>query len=343
MSEVSEALVSSSWQARLDKALLSVDTSPESRFRNLQKALQDPQLRTDLQKATQVLRDKGAKEGHPDVIDLLFPSGTTARSDLEGLSAIRTQIPELTEDLRSQVKKSKPAVNFSNRPRPKTKTSFDLPKPEEIKDEFKNIFRSTPKGLKQPDYEVIKTLADSDSDASVELRKYSEFKVAKTDSMSGEGFNTLANYILGGNEDSMKMEMTTPVLTSEGSMSFILDADVEPPAPEDATVEIETIPSRVVAVKSFPGLVTSSEVDRQKEKLLSALENAEVAIQEDAEPFVLQYNSPLTIPWRRRNEIAVVVVFEEGEEGEVEEGVKSGNSWFERVEVMSWYDAGVRL
>jgi hypothetical protein len=174
-------------------------------------------------------------------------------------------------------------------------------------------------------------------------RKYSEFKVAKTDSMSGEGFNTLANYIFGGNEDSMKMEMTTPVLTSEGSMSFILDADVEPPAPEDATVEIETIPSRVVAVKSFPGLVTSSEVDRQKEKLLSALENAEVAVQEDAEPFVLQYNSPLTIPWRRRNEIAVVVVFEEGEEGEVEEGVKSGNSWFERVEVMSWYDAGVRL
>ena len=141
LSEVSEALVSSSWQARLDKALLSVDTSPESRFRNLQKALQDPQLRTDLQKATQVLRDKGAKEGHPDVIDLLFPSGTTARSDLEGLSAIRTQIPELTEDLRSQVKKSQPAVNFSNRPRPKTKTSFDLPKPEEIKDEFKNIFR----------------------------------------------------------------------------------------------------------------------------------------------------------------------------------------------------------
>jgi hypothetical protein len=143
---VSEALVSSSWQARLDKALLSVDTSPESRFRNLQKALQDPQLRTDLQKATQVLRDKGAKEGHPDVIDLLFPSGTTARSDLEGLSAIRTQIPELTEDLRSQVKKSqvkksRPAVNFSNRQRPKTKTSFDLPKPEEIKDEFKNIFR----------------------------------------------------------------------------------------------------------------------------------------------------------------------------------------------------------
>ena len=30
--------------------------------------------------------------------------------------------------------------------------------------------RSTPKGLKQPDYEVIKTLADSDSNESVELR-----------------------------------------------------------------------------------------------------------------------------------------------------------------------------
>ena len=202
--------------------------------------------------------------------------------------------------------------------------------------------RSTPKGLKQPSYEVIKTLPDSDSNASVELRKYSEFKVAKTDSMSGEGFNTLANYIFGGNEDSMKMEMTTPVLTSEGSMSFILDADVEPPTPEDATVEIETIPSRVVAVKSFPGLVTTVGVERQKDKLLSVLENAEVAVEEDAEPFVLQYNSPLTIPWRRRNEIAVVVVFEE-KEGEEEEGGKRGNSWYERVEATSWYDAGVRL
>ena len=34
---------------------------------------------------------------------------------------------------------------------------------------------------------------------------------------------------------------------------------------------------------------------------------------------MLQYNGPLTIPWRRRNEVAVVVSEAEEEEQEVEE------------------------
>ncbi|GMH48460.1 hypothetical protein TrLO_g4546 [Triparma laevis f. longispina] len=325
------AFTSSSWQARLDKALLSVDTSPETRVRNLQKALKDPQLKTDLQKATELVRTKGSRS---DIRNLLFPSGTIARSDLEGLEAIKLQVPELRKELRTQFKGSR--KNKSKKPKKQnsvnfSKPDFTLPKPDEIKDEFKNIFRSTPKGLKQPDYKVIRSFDDK-----IELRLYDSYKIAKTDSASGEGFNTLASYIFGGNERDEKMQMTTPVLTTEGSMSFILSVDEEPPTPQDDSVTIETIPTRIVAVKTFPGLVTVLEVERQTQTLIETLKIEGVAVLEDVEPFVLQYNAPLTIPWRRRNEIAVVC------DG-VEEDFKS--SWYDRKEgeVTSWFDAGVRL
>ena len=54
---------------------------------------------------------------------------------------------------------------------------------------------------------------------------------------------------------------------------------------------------------------------------------------------VLQYNSPITIPWRRRNELALVVV-ESGAEDDAEDGAEDGA---EGAPVVSWYDSGVRL
>jgi hypothetical protein len=71
-------------------------------------------------------------------------------------------------------------------------------------------------------------------------------------------------------------------------------------------------------VKSFPGIVTSEEVARQRAVLLETLakengqnESTALAIVDDAEVITLQYNSPLTLPWRRRNEVAVVVTMPE--------------------------------
>ena len=52
-------LKANSWQARLDKALLSVDMEPKERFRNLQRAIKDPASRDDLKKAVEVIREKG--------------------------------------------------------------------------------------------------------------------------------------------------------------------------------------------------------------------------------------------------------------------------------------------
>ena len=76
---------------------------PKERFRNLQRAIKDPASRDDLKKAVEVIREKGFGKGHPEAIDLLWPTGTTARADLEGLTALRKQVPEIITDFQAQV------------------------------------------------------------------------------------------------------------------------------------------------------------------------------------------------------------------------------------------------
>ena len=99
------------------------------------------------------------------------------------------------------------------------------------------------------------------------------------------------------------------------------------------------VPTRLVVVKQFPGIVTDEEVERQRKALVAAFENADNDQEDEVEALsderfgggrlriadpssvsVLQYNAPYTIPWRRRNEIALIVQKDE-------EGIKSsGNS-----------------
>ena len=89
---------------------------------------------------------------------------------------------------------------------------------------------------------------------------------------------------------------------------------------------LERVPERLVAARAFGGIVTEPEVERQRAALAEALgaNGAGVDVAAEGEYSVLQYNAPYTVPWRRRNELAVVVI--------------------ERVaEVVSWYDAGLRL
>ena len=48
-----------SWQGRLDKALLDVDVAPQARFRLLQRALKDPQLKDDVASAVSAIQERG--------------------------------------------------------------------------------------------------------------------------------------------------------------------------------------------------------------------------------------------------------------------------------------------
>jgi len=346
----------SSWQRRLDKALLDIDMKPQARLRNLQKALRDPDLPVDVNTAIRAIRKDGFRKGHPDAINTLWPVGTTARSDLEGLSALTKQLPEALKDLRERA----PTLtgNVGDRPSgfPDSMTLDSLPKPEEIEEELKNALRSTPKGLEAPKYRVVQTLDGEvklGNPEQIEIRRYEAFKVATTASMGGTGFNTLASYLFGANEEKKVMAMTMPVLidrenNEEGAMKFVLpsSASENPPTPlAGGDVKIEQVAERLVAIKPFPGLATEEEITRQKESLLSVLEGAGVSVANPDEVSVLQYNSPLTLPWRRRNEIALVIT--EEERAAVESSDDSDDSaleqWKARSSATSWYDAGVRL
>lgn len=331
-----------SWQTRLDKALLNLDVEPRERLSLLQEAFSDPVLAEDLRSAAGIIQEKGFGEGHPEVIEKLWPKGTTARADLEGLAALRKQVPEVLQDVRSQVQQS-PGSFFpqtrdagASPPLPDIASVFgslqtlvtDAEKQREIIEETKDLLRSTPRGLETPHYQVTRMIDGPlflGVPEPIELRQYESFTVARTttqgagftSSSGATGFNTLASYLFGKNQANEAMKMTMPVEMSlssgekEGTMAFVLPAKNtnEPPVPlATSNITIDKVPARLVAAKPFPGIVTDEEVQRQKVALLSAIRNegSVMPVDED-QVIVLQYNSPLTVPWRRRNEVAVVV------------------------------------
>jgi len=315
-----------SWQRRLDKALLDVDASPEARVQLLQGALGDAQLREDLADALRLLQSDGLGKGHPQVIDRLWPQGTIARADIEGLLALRKQVPEVLADRPAAPSSAATGggVDLRELWDAGLGLASDPAKQQELREELANAFRSTPKGLETPAYEVRAVLEGPLSlgkPERIELREYEQFTVARKDMESGafgggaEGFNALAGYLFGGNEQSEKMAMTMPVEVAKkdgggGSMAFVLPRDVTdaPPVPLTAEIALETVPARLVAVKPFPGIVTDAEVERQRQVLLDVLQqDGRYAPVDPASVSTLQYNSPFTLPWRRRNEVALVV------------------------------------
>jgi hypothetical protein len=335
-------VLENTWQARLDKALLNLDVEPQERLSLLQEAFRDPVLSEDLRSAVGILQDKGFGKGHPEVIEKLWPKGTTARADLEGLTALRKQVPEVLQDVQNQVQQS-PRSFFPLQsstgaapPLPDLASVFgslqtlvtDTEKQREIIEETKDLLRSTPKGLETPDYDVVRTIDGPlflGTPEVIELRKYESFIVARTNvqdagftSRSGAtGFNTLASYLFGNNEAKQGMKMTMPVEMTmsnsdeQGSMAFVLprkDASAPPKPLAGSNVTLQNVPARLVAAKPFPGIVTDEEVQRQKIALLEAIAaDGSVTPVDENQVIVLQYNSPLTVPWRRRNEVTMVV------------------------------------
>ncbi len=373
---MAEALKANSWQVRLDKALLDIDTAPDKRVRLLQRALQDPNLIRDVRSAVDAVREKGFREGHPDAINTLWPEGTIARRDIVGIAALQKQVPEVVRNFQQE---ASTVMSTGTRSTSFAAPSFDdvfkvltnSEKQAELREEAMNVLRTTPKGLETPQYEVVRVIEGAiklGTPERIEIRRYEPFVVAQTSmKMSGDsggvfgttaggnGFGALAGYLFGRNEEKKSMAMTMPVEISKtadptsgstgATMAFVLPRDATgesapppTPLPEDG-VFLAQVPTRLVAVKQFPGIVTDEEVERQREALVAAFENADNDQEDEVEALsderfgggrlriadpssvsVLQYNAPYTIPWRRRNEIALIVEKDE-------EGIKSsGNS-----------------
>jgi hypothetical protein len=182
-----------------------------------------------------------------------------------------------------------------------------------------------PSGLETPNYTVLK------SAGLYEVRHYEPFSVcsvskanrtvnANTDApvsnpqLSGaRSFGALAGYLFGKNADSVSMKMTTPVLSNESIMSFVLpstywstDSTAPQPLP-DSGVFLSTNPGGDFAVVMFGGFAGKQEIAKRSRELLSKVRNdPEWELLSD-EITVAQYNDPFTPPWKRRNEVAVEV------------------------------------
>jgi hypothetical protein len=182
------------------------------------------------------------------------------------------------------------------------------------------------KGTETAAYTVERTVEGA------ELRSYGPRLVAKvtvSGSRSGAanaGFRILAGYIFGANSQSSKIAMTTPVAQvpdapdgpgalspgADGAQSwtvrFTMPSDrslAGLPPPDDPRIRLlETAPERMLVLQ-FTGRPTDAALAKATASLLAIAERAGVAGR--GAPEFLFYDSPFTLPWNRRNEVALVL------------------------------------
>ena len=165
----------------------------------------------------------------------------------------------------------------------------------------------------------------------VEVRRYGPRVAAETvvdadeEPARNEGFRRLARYIFGGNRAKTKIAMTAPVAQQQGekiAMTAPVAAQRGPgdqwvirffmpagqtvdslPIPDDERVRLVDVPGETVAALRFSGLATPSAVAARTSELLTTLRTH--GLTPAMEPVTWFYDPPWTIPFRRRNEIAV--------------------------------------
>ena len=180
----------------------------------------------------------------------------------------------------------------------------------------------------EPRYDVIDRIGDR-----TEVRRYaSRLAVEAALGIAGEAgrqeaFRLLFAYIAGANRaaagsakiamtvpvairGSERIAMTVPVQTAatDGAvrMQFFLPGKCSidtAPQPMDAHVRLVTIPEQTIAALRFSG--SGSDAVQRMAELKKTLSRSRWRPVE--EPFVLYYDAPFTLPFRRRNEAAVVV------------------------------------
>ena len=170
----------------------------------------------------------------------------------------------------------------------------------------------------------------------VEVRKYGPRIAAETTVSADEdrarniGFRRLAKYIFGANHRDQTISMTAPVaqqpdrqrdeiaMTAPVAQSRTADdrwtirffmpskwtMETLPP-PDDDNVALVSVPEETVAVLRFSGDRGPIAVAARTAELLDMLRSA--GIEPIGKPTAWFYDPPWTLPFRRRNEIAIPV------------------------------------
>lgn len=185
-------------------------------------------------------------------------------------------------------------------------------------------------GYEQPAYTVLERIGET-----VEIRRYdsrlaAETTVEASDAEAGRNaaFEILFDYISGANRGSSKVAMTTPVEAAAGAEKVTMTVPVETvpneaerytmrfflpgsyteataPEPTDPRVQIVQVPEATLAVLRFSGSRDAEDVETRKAELIEALNNSYWSV--TGTPTALFYDPPWTLPFLRRNEVAVPV------------------------------------
>jgi len=154
----------------------------------------------------------------------------------------------------------------------------------------------------ETNYEVVK------ENKIYEIRKYPNRLVIETNSVQGNGFRKLFNYISGNNKENEEIKMTVPVtqeIKNENmTMQFYLPSKFNKdnvPKPVNSEVKILTIESGYYAVIEYSGRSSDKNFLKNKDILEKALKQDNLLVL--SPPIRASYNSPFTLPILKRNEV----------------------------------------
>ena len=189
------------------------------------------------------------------------------------------------------------------------------------------IFTLTTTGFamayEEPKYNIVKTYQE------FEIRKYDDRLAVEIEySNEDSGFRYLFKYIAGANTNSdkikmtvpvtqsVKIDMTTPVTQSVKNgkmlMQFFLPSKFtleNAPQPNDKRVSLVVIKGGHYAVIKYTGRLTNQNYLKHYKKLENNLNNNGIDF---IKPGIrATYNGPFTLPFLRRNEIMMKIIFDE--------------------------------
>ena len=154
----------------------------------------------------------------------------------------------------------------------------------------------------EANYEVVK------ENKEYEIRKYSDRLVIETNSIEGNGFRKLFNYISGNNEKNQEIKMTVPVTqeikNGNMTMQFYLPLKYNKdnaPKPSNSDIKILTIEGGYYAVIKYSGRSSDKNFLKNKDILKKQLKQDNITI--IGPPIRASYNSPFTLPMLKRNEV----------------------------------------
>ena len=154
----------------------------------------------------------------------------------------------------------------------------------------------------ETNYEIVK------ENKIYEIRKYPNRLVIETNSIQGNGFRKLFNYISGNNKDNEEIKMTVPVTqeikNGNMTMQFYLPSKFNKdnaPKPVNSEVKILTIEGGYYAVIEYSGRSSDKNFLKNKDILEKALKQDNLLVL--SPPIRASYNSPFTLPMLKRNEV----------------------------------------